>query len=135
MSDAPDHPALKLSAPSAEEFIAAQQSPEFQKLRHTLRSFVFPMTAFFLSWYGLYLVLGVFAPGFMGTQVWGNINVGLILGLLQFVSTFAITAAYIYFANHRFDPQADVVRQGFADGEYAREAEVLKQASTKGGQR
>ncbi|AVM02356.1 DUF485 domain-containing protein [Gordonia iterans] len=113
-----------MSTPGADEFIAAQESPEFQRLRKTLRNFVFPMTAFFLTWYGLYLVLGVFAPGFMGTPVWGNINVGLILGLLQFVTTFAITGAYIWFANHRLDPEAEVVREGFDDGTYAREADA-----------
>lgn len=129
-----DHPAMKLSSPSAEEFIAAQQSPEYQRLRHMLRGFVFPMTAFFLSWYLLYLCLGVFADGFMGTPVWGNINVGLILGLLQFVTTFAITGAYIYFANHRLDPQAQAVRNGFDDGEYAREAAVLTESAPKVGQ-
>ena len=117
MSIAPEQPPERV-AHTADEFIVAQQSPEFQRLRRTLRTFVFPMTAFFLTWYAVYLCLGVFATDFMATKVWGNINVGLILGLLQFVTTFAITAAYIYFANHRLDPQADVVRQGFADGDY-----------------
>lgn len=134
MSDTPDHPPTERTVPTAGEFIAAQQSPEFQRLRKTLRNFVFPMTAFFLSWYGLYLCLGVFAPGFMGTPVWGNINIGLILGLLQFVTTFAITGAYIYFATNRLDPEADVVREGFADGKYAREAEVLAASAPKDGQ-
>ncbi len=134
MSDTPDHPPIHLNSPTAGEFIAAQQSPEFQKLRRTLLTFVFPMTAFFLTWYGVYLVLGVFAPGFMGTKVWGNINAGLILGLLQFVTTFAITGLYIRFTNRKLDPAADVVRHGFADGKYAREAEVLKQSAPKGGQ-
>ncbi|WP_199832551.1 DUF485 domain-containing protein [Gordonia iterans] len=126
MTTASEHPPQPghISTPGADEFIAAQESPEFQRLRKTLRNFVFPMTAFFLTWYGLYLVLGVFAPGFMGTPVWGNINVGLILGLLQFVTTFAITGAYIWFANHRLDPEAEVVREGFDDGTYAREADA-----------
>lgn len=133
MTTASEHPPQPghISTPGADEFIAAQASPEFQRLRKTLRNFVFPMTAFFLTWYGLYLVLGVFAPGFMGTPVWGNINVGLILGLLQFVTTFAITGAYIWFANHRLDPEAEVVREGFDDGTYAREGD----AATVGGVR
>lgn len=117
-----------LSTPTAEEFIAAQESPEFQRLRRTLRVFVFPMTAFFLSWYGLYVLLGVFATDFMATKVWGNINVGLILGLLQFVSTFAITGAYIWYATNRLDPQAQVVRDGFEDGTYARAADLADDA-------
>ncbi|MFT3661002.1 MAG: DUF485 domain-containing protein [Gordonia sp. (in: high G+C Gram-positive bacteria)] len=132
MSATQEHPPEPghVAAPGADEFIAAQESPEFQRLRKTLRNFVFPMTAFFLTWYGLYLVLGVFAEGFMATKVWGNINVGLILGLLQFVTTFAITGAYIWFTNHRLDPEADAVREGFEDGTYERAA-----AAAQGGRK
>jgi uncharacterized membrane protein (DUF485 family) len=96
--------------PSGEQFIAMQESPGFQNLKRTLRRFVFPMTAFFLIWYALYVALGAFAHDFMATPVWGNINVGLILGLLQFVTTFLITGLYVRFANRDLDPQAAALR-------------------------
>ena len=51
------------------------------------------MTAIFLIWYAAYVLLGAFAHDFMATRVWGDINVGLIIGLGQFVSTFLITGA------------------------------------------
>ncbi len=102
--------------PTPTDFIEVQQSPEFVALRRTLRRFVFPMTAFFLSWYGLYLLLGVLAHDFMGTKVWGNINVGLLLGLAQFVTTFAITGLYIRFANRDLDPQAEAIRARLEGG-------------------
>lgn len=92
------------------QYIAAQQSPEFQELRSKLRRFVFPMTAFFLAWYGLYVVLGAFATEFMATKAFGNINVGLLLGLGQFVTTFAITGLYVRFANKELDPRAESIR-------------------------
>ncbi|WP_050792857.1 DUF485 domain-containing protein [Gordonia neofelifaecis] len=114
-----DHAAPKDISPSQDEFLAAQASPEFQRLRTTLRRFVFPMTAFFLVWYAVYVILGAFAHDFMATKVWGNINVGLILGLLQFVTTFGITFLYVRFANRDLDPQAEQVREHFADGTYA----------------
>lgn len=88
-------------------YLALQSTPEFQELRRTFRRFVFPMTAFFLSWYFLYVLLSIFAPGFMGTRAFGNITIGLILGLGQFVTTFAITIIYARWANRRFDPLAD----------------------------
>ena len=66
--------------PSGAQYLAMQASPEFQELRRTLRRFVFPMTAFFLIWYATYVLLGAFAHDFMATKVWGNINVGLLLG-------------------------------------------------------
>lgn len=98
-------------APTSQEFIAMQASPEFQELRSRLRRFVFPMTAFFLIWYGIYVLLGAFAHDFMATQVWGNINVGLIIGLGQFLTTFIITALYVRFANRELDPRAAAIRE------------------------
>lgn len=92
-----------------EKYIAVQESREFGELRRTFRRFVFPVTAFFLAWYFVYVLLSVFAPGFMGTRVVGTINIGLIFGLLQFVSTFVITIAYARWADRQLDPKADAV--------------------------
>ncbi len=110
------------AAPTGQQFIEMQRSAEFQDLRTTLRRFVFPMAAFFLIWYGIYVALGAFAHDFMATPVWGNINVGLILGLLQFVSTFVITGAYVRFANRELDPKAAALRAEM-DAECANEGQ------------
>ncbi|GAB2692799.1 DUF485 domain-containing protein [Thalassiella azotivora] len=93
-----------------------QDSPEFADLRRRFRSFIFPMTALFLAWYFLYVLLAAFAPGFMGTQVVGNINVGLLFGLGQFVSTFAITMLYRSWADKKFDPAAAQLREHIEGG-------------------
>lgn len=92
-----------------DRFIAVQQSPEFAELRKKFRGFVFPITAFFLAWYFLFVLLSIYAPGFMGTKVLGNINIGLLMGLGQFVTTFAITFIYARWANREFDPRADAI--------------------------
>ena len=89
---------------------AISASPEFQVLRHRLRSFVFPMTGIFLAWYLLYVLLASYAPGFMSIKLIGNINVGLVFGLLQFVSTFLITFLYVRFADRKLDPLAGQLR-------------------------
>nr|WP_110797064.1 DUF485 domain-containing protein [Mycolicibacterium llatzerense] len=88
-----------------------QASPEFQELRTRLRRFVFPMTAFFLLWYALYVALGAFAHDFMAIRVFGNINVGLLIGLGQFLTTFVITGLYVRFANRELDPRAAAIRE------------------------
>ncbi len=98
------------TAVSGEEYLAVQASPEFQELRSRLRRFVFPMSALFLLWYAAYVLLGAFAHDFMATKVWGNINVGIIIGLGQFASTFLITALYVRFANRELDPRAEAIR-------------------------
>lgn len=88
-------------------YLALQSTSEFQELRRKFRRFVFPTTAFFLAWYFLYVLLSIFAPSFMGQRVFGNITLGLIFGLGQFVTTFAITFIYARWANKEFDPLAD----------------------------
>ena len=97
-------------APTGAQFLETQASPEFQELRSRLRRFVFPMTVFFLIWYGLYVLLGAFAHDFMALQVFGNVNVGLLIGLGQFVTTFVITGLYVRFANRELDPRAAAIR-------------------------
>ncbi len=88
-------------------YLALQSTPEFQELRRKFRRFVFPTTAFFISWYFLYVLLSIFAPGFMGARAFGNVTVGLLFGLGQFVTTFVITFVYARWANREFDPLAD----------------------------
>jgi uncharacterized membrane protein (DUF485 family) len=87
-----------------------QASPEFQDLRARMRRFVFPMSVGFLVWYLAYVLLATFAPAFMATKVVGNLTVGLFIGLLQFISTFAITTLYVSYANTKLDPAAERLR-------------------------
>ena len=94
-----------------------QASDEFQDLKRRFRRFVFPLTGLFLAWYFLYVVLSAYAPDFMSTKVVGNINIGLIFGLLQFVSTFTTTMAYARWADRQFDPTADRLRAHIEGGD------------------
>lgn len=87
-----------------------QNSPEFIELRRKFRGFVFPWTIFFLVWYFAYVILAAYFPAFMSIKVIGNINVGLVFGLLQFVTTFGITMVYVRWADREFDPRADRIR-------------------------
>jgi uncharacterized membrane protein (DUF485 family) len=102
-----------------EEYLAAQNSPEFQDLKKRFRAFAFPMTAAFFSWYLLYVLLSTYAHDFMSTDVFGNVNIGLLLGLGQFVSTFVITHLYVNHANKRTDPIADEMRERLEAHDYA----------------
>lgn len=93
------------------DYVAVEESPRFQTLKKTQRSFIFPLAALFLIWYFVYVLLAAFAPEFMGQRVWGDITIGLLLGLGQFVSTFAITMGYVAFANRKLDPKAQEIRE------------------------
>ncbi|WP_371479001.1 DUF485 domain-containing protein [Kitasatospora sp. NBC_00315] len=90
-----------------------EESEEFRDLRRSFRSFAFPVTVGFVLWYLLYVLLSSYAPAFMATKVVGHINVALVLGLLQFLSTFVIAAWYARFADRRLDPPAAAIRARF----------------------
>ena len=76
---------------------------------------MFPATFAFLGWYLLYVLACNWAPDFMGTKLWGNINVALVFGLLQFVSTFLIAYLYARYSNKNVDPLARELEQRYVD--------------------
>ena len=95
---------------AAVDFPAVQSSEKFQTLRKRHRSFVFPVLTLALLWYLAYVLLAGYAPEFMATPVFGNVNIGLLIGLGQVVTTFVITMVYVSFANRRLDPIAAEIR-------------------------
>lgn len=92
------------------QFQALEQTEEFTRLNKTFRAFVFPVTIGFLAWYIFYIVTATFAIDFVSTPVWGYVNLGLILGVAQFVTAGLITWAYVRFADNKLDPQAATLR-------------------------
>jgi uncharacterized membrane protein (DUF485 family) len=83
-----------------------QASEDFQALRRAFRRFVFPMTVAFLAWYFTYVLLAAYATEFFARPVIGNVNVGILFGLGQFLSTALITMAYVRWTNRNLDDQA-----------------------------
>lgn len=102
--------------PDPAAYVRAQTSPEFVELRNRYRGFSFPMTAVFLVWYFAFVLAAVFAPGWMSTPVWGNVNIGIVFGLLQFVSTGLITWLYVRHATTKLDPLATEIREQLEGG-------------------
>ena len=79
-------------------------SADFIELRRRYRAFVVPATIGFLAWFILYVVLSNWAHDFMSTKVVGNINVALVIGLLQFLTTFVIAWLYSRYSVKNLDP-------------------------------
>ncbi|MFD9358214.1 DUF485 domain-containing protein [Streptomyces sp. NPDC060031] len=105
------------ASPTAEEFAHVQQSAEFAELRSSYRSFAFPLTVAFIAWYLLYVLLSNYAGDFMGTKLFGNVNVALALGLGQFATTFLIAWWYSRHANAKLDPKAAAIKARMEAGE------------------
>jgi uncharacterized membrane protein (DUF485 family) len=113
---------LTTEATPTEKYLEVQRSDEFAGLRRKLRNFIFPVTVAFFLWYALYVLLSAYARDFMSVKIIGNINVALLLGLLQFVSTFVIAWYYSRFAARQIDPTADKIREDLTAGAAARSA-------------
>jgi uncharacterized membrane protein (DUF485 family) len=96
-----------------QKYAAVQETPEFQDLRKRYRGFVIPVAVASLVWYFAYVLLAAYAPGFMGQKVFGNITLGLVLGLLQFVTTFVVTQVYVSYADKKLDPASARIRDEF----------------------
>ena len=111
------HTQSERSDPLYDELAA---SPEFTELRKLYRGFVFPATVAFLAWYLLYVLMSNWATGFMNTRLFGNINVALVFGLLQFVTTFVLAWIYSRFSTARLDPLARELNDRYEAGKHGK---------------
>jgi uncharacterized membrane protein (DUF485 family) len=102
----------------ASGYEAVRASRDFWTIQRRFGSFVVPACALLLCWYFLFVIVAVFAPGFMRISVFGAVNVGLCFGVLQFVSTFALALGYRRWARRRLDPLTDRLRQRLEGGRY-----------------
>lgn len=116
-SSDPDNTAAAVPAPRSEYtgdrtgYLAMERDPRFVELRSAQRAFIFPVTAAFLAWFLLYVGMSAYARDFMATEITDHVNVALVFGLLQFVSTFVIAWAYSRFARNRLDPVSTELRK------------------------
>jgi uncharacterized membrane protein (DUF485 family) len=86
---------------------------DFTELRSRYRRFAIPWTVAFLVWYLLYVVMSSWATDFMNIQLIGNINVALVFGLLQFLTTFLIAWLYSKHSTKHLDPLAHKLKSEF----------------------
>ncbi|MGV9888601.1 DUF485 domain-containing protein [Streptomyces sp. NPDC003395] len=91
---------------AADVYLEVQRSAAFQEVRSRYRRFVVPAVAGFLVWYVGYVVAATTAPGLMAHRVVGAVNVAMVAGLGQFLSTFLLTWAYARHARLRRDRSA-----------------------------
>ena len=119
-SDPPELPATGSASAQIppEAFVEMAETAQFKELQRRFRRFAFPMTAAFLIWYFAYVLMSVYARDFMSTPLPGMqyFNLGHGLGLLQFVTTFAITWLYLRQARTRLDPIAQQIREQLEGG-------------------
>lgn len=91
---------------AADVYLEVQRSAAFQEVRSRYRRFVVPAAVIFLSWYVAYIVAATTAPELMARPVAGAVNVAMLAGLGQFLTTFLLTWAYARHARLRRDRAA-----------------------------
>lgn len=96
--------------PTATSFVDVKASAPYQKLRRSFVTFAFPTVAAVLVWYFLYVLLSLYAVKLMSTPAIGNLNVGMVIGLAQFPTTWFATWLYVRRASRVLDPMAASVR-------------------------
>ncbi|GGX35761.1 DUF485 domain-containing protein [Streptomyces chryseus] len=95
------------TGPSAAEiYLEVQRSAAFQEVRGRYRRFVVPATLAFFTWYVVYVVAATTAHDLMARPVAGAVNVAMVAGLGQFLTTFVLTWAYARHARLRRDRAA-----------------------------
>ncbi|MGW5615866.1 DUF485 domain-containing protein [Streptomyces sp. NPDC003877] len=93
-------------AAAADVYLEVQRSAAFQEVRRRYRRFVVPAFAAFFAWYVGYVVAATTVPEIMARPVAGAVNVALVAGLGQFLTTFLLTWAYARHARLRRDRAA-----------------------------
>jgi uncharacterized membrane protein (DUF485 family) len=101
--------------PDHQAYLQISEQQDFLELRRRYGRFAFPATAAFMLWYIAYIVCNNWARDFMNTPVYGNINVALVFGLLQFASTFLIASLYARHAAKSLDPLSTKIREEFEE--------------------
>lgn len=96
-------------APYADE--PDPQSAGLAALRSAYRTLRRVSTLTALGSFVVYVLLSCFAPDLMGTKVAGELSLGMALGILQLVVTFAAVLWYGRSAERFVDPLARAVRE------------------------
>jgi uncharacterized membrane protein (DUF485 family) len=99
-------PAEEPPRAAADVYLEVQRSAAFQEVRSRYRRFVVPWVAAFFLWYVAYVVTATTAPALMARPVAGAVNVAMVAGLGQFLTTFLLTWAYARHARLRRDRAA-----------------------------
>ncbi|WP_345596195.1 DUF485 domain-containing protein [Streptomyces marokkonensis] len=99
-------PAVEPPRAAADVYLEVQRSAAFQEVRSRYRGFVVPAVVAFLVWYLAYVVAATTMSTLMARPVAGAVNVAMLAGLGQFLSTFLLTWAYTRHARLRRDRAA-----------------------------
>jgi uncharacterized membrane protein (DUF485 family) len=109
-------PQRSAHSPDHAQYVAIGQDERFIVLRRKAGRVAFLVTALLFVWYFLYVIAAAFARDLMRHRLAGNINVALVFGVLQFVSTFFLAWLYSRYSRRVLDPLRAQVTTGAESG-------------------
>ncbi|UVL22099.1 DUF485 domain-containing protein [Pseudomonas donghuensis] len=91
------------------------QHPDFQQLVKRKRRLNGVLTLIMLCIYYGFVLLVAFSPETLGQSLSGGVTtVGMLVGVLIVLASFALTGIYVHRANNVLDPLNDKVKRGCA---------------------
>jgi len=84
---------------STTEWDRIAATPQFKDLMATKKIFIVPAFVFFVVYYFTLPILVGYAPNFMATKVFGNVNIAYLFALSQFFMAWIIAGLYVKAAN------------------------------------
>lgn len=86
-------------------------SREFKELMAAKKIFIIPSFIFFLVYYFFLPILVGYAPQFMSTKVWGNVNLAYLFALSQFFMAWTIAGLYVRAADNFDEISKDLIEK------------------------
>lgn len=80
-----------------------ETDPNYQKLVAERKSFGWTLAIITLIIYYGFIAIVAFAPGVISARVFGDITVGIILGLAIILASILLTGIYVVRANGEYD--------------------------------
>ena len=86
-----------------------EADPNYQKLVAERKSFGWTLTIITLVIYYGFIAVVAFAPGIISTKVFGDITIGIIVGVAIILASILLTGVYVMRANSEYDDLTNAI--------------------------
>lgn len=106
--------AAPASRPGGDAWLAMVEDAEFRALVLSKRRFLLSCWLLVVSSYFSLSVGVAWFPAWFATPIFGEINIGLMLAMLEVLLVLLVAALYVRRASRDFDPRAEALARRFS---------------------